>query len=256
MQILHRQHDRSAVVLGLCLGQVADLSNRKEEVPSTKKLRQKVNILSVLKRLDELNDARVVTLRVDLSLHRCGLLLVVHRDVALAQTLKSIDLAFVLMVEHELYDAKGASAHDVGHSKIFHRDVQVLQVHPVLELLLEHADNVLEDCSIQDQANASVISGATCRSLFSKQQSAFTKVVPTAECAECEAILLDTDSSALDEKKMSSLTSLFHDNLIFPICSPFQCPNDTVDLVSIQILEQEDFRKHILDFVLMDDLAK
>mmetsp|Transcript_52124 Transcript_52124/g.149421 ORF Transcript_52124/g.149421 Transcript_52124/m.149421 type:complete len:240 (+) Transcript_52124:202-921(+) len=69
VEVLQSACNGCAVELCLRLCQVSNLSDRVEQVSATKELGQEIHVLAVLESLDELHDARVVALRVDVALH-------------------------------------------------------------------------------------------------------------------------------------------------------------------------------------------
>mmetsp|Transcript_39600 Transcript_39600/g.103213 ORF Transcript_39600/g.103213 Transcript_39600/m.103213 type:complete len:284 (-) Transcript_39600:459-1310(-) len=144
VEVLECQGNRRAVELRLRLGQLADLANGEEQVTTTEELREKVNVLGVLESLDELHDARVVALGVDVSLDADRFLLPLTHHLLLAHTLQSIQAVLIGFVVHELHDAERTSANDGLQPQILHGDIEVLKLHPVLELTAESAHDLQE----------------------------------------------------------------------------------------------------------------
>mmetsp|Transcript_18147 Transcript_18147/g.51802 ORF Transcript_18147/g.51802 Transcript_18147/m.51802 type:complete len:406 (-) Transcript_18147:1496-2713(-) len=249
MQVLERQSDGGAVELRLRFGQVADLADGVEQVASAEELGQEVHILAVLEGFDELHDARVVALSVDVALDHDGLLLPLLHHLLLADTLQGVQPLFVLLVVAELHHAEGSATNDGLQAQVPHGDVQVLHLHAVQELLAETADDVSEYLLVQTEACARLIGAASGRALLGEEECALAEVVPSAEGAEWLPVFHDLDRAGLDQPKVTGVVALANDVLPRLELPLLQRPNGPLDLLVRQVLEQEDVAQHLLDLV-------
>mmetsp|Transcript_47620 Transcript_47620/g.89200 ORF Transcript_47620/g.89200 Transcript_47620/m.89200 type:complete len:242 (+) Transcript_47620:660-1385(+) len=239
MQVLQGEHDRRAVKLGLVLCQISDFADCIEEIASAEELCKKVNIMLILKGLDELHYARMVALRIDVTLYHQTLLLVLSDNLQLVHALQGIDLTLVFLVSHKLHNAESTPANNRLQSQVCHGHVQVLQVHSVLQVSSEHADNVPEDASFQSQADARVLSLASRRALLLEQKSALPEVVPSAESPKLLAILEDAYDTTLYQEEVSGIIALLHNDVPSDILCFLQCSDGMLNLILRQILEEE-----------------
>merc|ERR1740138_436671 len=109
------------------------------EVPTAQELCKEVDVLGVLERLDELHDAWVIALGIDLALHTDGLLLPLAHHLVLAHTFQRVHALMalglvVILVVHKLHGTEGPATYDGLDAQVRHRDTQVLQFHTVLPL--------------------------------------------------------------------------------------------------------------------------
>mmetsp|Transcript_19339 Transcript_19339/g.60806 ORF Transcript_19339/g.60806 Transcript_19339/m.60806 type:complete len:344 (+) Transcript_19339:349-1380(+) len=198
VQVLQGKDHGATVELRLRLRKAPDLADGIEELTPAKELRQEVDVLGVLKRLDELHDARVVALRIDLPLDADGALLPLLHNNLLAHALQRIDAALIILVVDQPHDAKIALAHDRLRPQVRHFHVQVLEVHTVLELVAETANDVAKHRLVEAEADACLVGKARRGAPLLQQKASLPEVVPTAEPSQLLAVLLDTDRSALD----------------------------------------------------------
>mmetsp|Transcript_16481 Transcript_16481/g.38629 ORF Transcript_16481/g.38629 Transcript_16481/m.38629 type:complete len:225 (+) Transcript_16481:1027-1701(+) len=157
---------------------------------------------------------------------------------------------------HQLHNAKGAPADHRFHPQVLHGDVQVLQVHTMLQLFAEGADNVGEDAGLQAETGTSILRTARRRALLARQQAALTEVVPPAKVPHQLAVLGDLHGATVDEVEVDRLFSLLHYNVPGGVRLSHQGPGSSVHLFIWQVLEQEDVAQHLLELAEADDLAQ
>mmetsp|Transcript_144797 Transcript_144797/g.464079 ORF Transcript_144797/g.464079 Transcript_144797/m.464079 type:complete len:255 (+) Transcript_144797:721-1485(+) len=249
MKVLERQGNGAGEELRLQLGQGTDLSKSVEHVATSQELREEINALLVLERLDKLHNARVVTLSVDVSLHDDCFLLVCLDDVPLLHALQGVERVLLGLRVDQAHHAEGAPADDGLALEVRHRDVEVLKVHSALQLLAEHADDVEKGVVVEAEADALLHGLARRRAHLREQQAALPEVVPTPEVSQHILALLDDDRTALDQEEVLRWVALLHDDLSGRKVALLQAPHHSVDLLHVQIFEQEDVAQHLLDVV-------
>mmetsp|Transcript_103805 Transcript_103805/g.317915 ORF Transcript_103805/g.317915 Transcript_103805/m.317915 type:complete len:482 (-) Transcript_103805:959-2404(-) len=249
VQVFQAQRYGTREELRLQLAQRPNLAQSIEEVTASQELGEEINVLLVLKCLDELDEARVVALGVDVPFHDDGLLLVALDDVPLLHAFQSVQRLLLSLWVHEAHDAESAPPDHRFALQVPHLDVEVLQMHAALKLLAEHAHDVEECVVVQTQATAILQGLARGGPHLREQQAALPEIVPTPQIPQRHVVFLDDDGAASDEEKMFGWVALLHDHLASAEALLLESSHDSVDLLLAQVFEQEDVRQDRLDLV-------
>mmetsp|Transcript_31930 Transcript_31930/g.105911 ORF Transcript_31930/g.105911 Transcript_31930/m.105911 type:complete len:344 (-) Transcript_31930:348-1379(-) len=156
---------------------------------------------------------------------------------------------------HQLDNAKRAAPNNGLDLQIGHRYVQILQVHTVLQVSSEHANDVSECLGLQHEARATAFRLASGRPRSLQQQAAFPEVVPAPQRPELDAVLQDLDRAAFYQEEVLCIFALFHNDLARGIPLPHQRADRLVHLFLMQVLENENVGQYRLDLVPTQNLG-
>mmetsp|Transcript_91876 Transcript_91876/g.239656 ORF Transcript_91876/g.239656 Transcript_91876/m.239656 type:complete len:210 (+) Transcript_91876:890-1519(+) len=208
-----------------------------EKLAAAQELRQKIDVRGILEGADELDEARVVAVGIDFSLHADALLQPLLDHHLLVHALQRVASTVIVTMVNELDDAEVAPADDGFHSEILHGDVQVLQLHALLQLVAKHAHDGVEGRIPKNEADTRLLGRDGGRTALLEQQPALPEGVPAAQRPHLMAIRGDFHAPALDQVKLGSILPLPHNDVALLVPLPFQTSDNSVHLLIVQVLE-------------------
>mmetsp|Transcript_64591 Transcript_64591/g.154185 ORF Transcript_64591/g.154185 Transcript_64591/m.154185 type:complete len:215 (+) Transcript_64591:431-1075(+) len=199
----------------------------------------------------------MVALRIDLALHDDGALLAAFHHLRFLHALQGVLRRILLALRgHQAHHPEGAAAHHRFALQVGDGEIQILQLHPALELVPEVPHDLEELIGVQHQADALVQGLAGGGPALLEQQPSLAEVVPPPQGSEHLVVLADHNRAPLDQVEVPSRVVLLDNNLSGRENLLLELSHGPVDVLLVQVLEEEDIRQHTLDLCTPHDLHK
>mmetsp|Transcript_82579 Transcript_82579/g.229113 ORF Transcript_82579/g.229113 Transcript_82579/m.229113 type:complete len:293 (+) Transcript_82579:495-1373(+) len=220
VQVLQGKDHGTAVELRLLPGEATDFTDDVKELAPAKELGQEIHMIGILERLDELHYARVIALSIDLPLDADRALLPLLQYRSLLHALQCVSTQLVVLVVDQLHSTNVSLPNYSLEAQVCHGDVQILEVHAMLELVPEAANDVAEGRLRNAEAHAGLLRHACCRTPLVAHEASLSKVIPTCKPAQLLPVFHNAHNATLDEVEIRGLGALPHDGLTFSVAPP------------------------------------